>query len=388
VAALTNGERLNIMEKMRLFAVLLALVFVFAGCSQVKADKDTDTAIEIATLDNIESGQTLLLPQQVTGTSLEAAEEFFYGEWQIAKEIAFAPASTFSIDDISFLIGKTLIFSKEKATCFGDKIDYIELTAVSPVYSKSVISKEDFEESNRVTFDKLGIKGDSVTQIEVTDVKGNGATIYIKDGDTLILAGGGVYLELCRIKPQSVMKAYKEVLLNNAEFFSTDSQKKVLFYDFLTDRKIYDTDFNAVNFTVLDMDGDNIPEVIIGLTVNDEPQFYEVLHYSNNTVYGYLLTNRVLGDLKNDGTFIFSGGAADTGVGKLKFDSDDFSIDILGYSKSSQGETDLTVSYFIANKTVEKEYFDVFLNKQTEKTSVTWHEFSQSNIETELSEKP
>lgn len=186
----------------------------------------------------------------------------------------------------------------------------------------------------------------------------------------------------------SVLEAYKAVLQNKAEFLSTDSKKNLYLNDFLTNKEIYGTIFKVTHFTVLDMDGDKVPEVVLELSVGDEPEFYEVLHYMNGVVYGYLIVYRGLEELKADGTFRFSSGAADNGWGKLRFESNAFKTDILGYSKSSQGDTNLTISYFINNKPVTKESFDSFTNEQSGKKDAVWYEFSQKNIETELSANP
>jgi hypothetical protein len=159
--------------------------------------------------------------QKTSGTSLtvkNVVEEPYLGQWQIKKELAFAPASTYSNDDIKAMIGKKLTFSKESATCFGDNIEYLNNTAVNPTYKKTVISKTDFQTNNRVTFERLGITGDSITQIDAADAEGNGSTFFIKDNNTLILSGGGVYFELTRIQVlsnSSVLEGYKAVLENN-----------------------------------------------------------------------------------------------------------------------------------------------------------------------------
>ncbi len=185
-----------------------------------------------------------------------------------------------------------------------------------------------------------------------------------------------------------VLEAFNAVLQDKAEFVSTDSKKNLYLNDFLTNKEIYETVFNITHFTVLDMDGDKVPEVVLELSVGGNPQFYEVLHYMNDTIYGYLITYRGLTGLKADGTFGFSSGAADNGVGKLKFESDAFKTDKLGYSQSSQGDTDLTISYFINNEPVTKESYDSFQNEQSGKKDAVWYEFSQKNIETELSANP
>lgn len=185
-----------------------------------------------------------------------------------------------------------------------------------------------------------------------------------------------------------VLEAYKAVLQNKAEFFSTDNNKDLYLDDFLTNKEIYGTDFEITHFTVLDMDGDNVPEVVLELSVGGEPQFYEVLHYTNGKVNGYLIVYRGLEELKADGTFRFSNGAADYGWGNLRFESTPYTTDILAYSQSSQSDTGLTISYFINNGQVTKEAFDSFGNEQSGKEDAVWYEPSQKNIEAELSATP
>lgn len=183
----------------------------------------------------------------------------------------------------------------------------------------------------------------------------------------------------------SILEAYKAVLQNKAEFFSTDNKKKLYLNDFLTNKEIYGTIFKVSHFTVLDMDGDKTPEIVLELSVGDEPQFYEILHYKNDVVYGYLIVYRGLEELKADGTFRFSSGAADNGFGKLSFDLNASKTEMLAYSKSSQSDGNLTLSYFINNKPVTKEAFDSFSKEQSKKKAAVWYEFTQKNIENQLS---
>ncbi len=186
----------------------------------------------------------------------------------------------------------------------------------------------------------------------------------------------------------SELEAYKAVLLNDAEFFSVDNNKSLTLNDFLTNKELYATVFKATRFTVLDMDGDQVPEIVLELSVNDYPEFYEILHYADNTVYGYNIVYRGLEALKADGTYLYSNGAADTGYGRLKFQSTALETEILGYTQSSQSNDTITLSYFIDNKPVTKEQYDSFIKEQDEKAEPVWHEFTQTNVEAELYAKP
>lgn len=178
----------------------------------------------------------------------------------------------------------------------------------------------------------------------------------------------------------SAMEAYKTVLQNKAEFFSTDNKKKVYLNDFLTNEEIYKTKFEVTNFTVLDMDGDKIPEVVLELTVQNNVQFYEVLHYMNNGVYGYIQVYRGLENLKADGTFNWSNSASNDGIGKLRFKPNACETDNLAYIDADKKD-----KYFIANKPVTEESYNSFIKEEDGKKGAVWYEFTQNNIDTELS---
>jgi bla regulator protein BlaR1 len=135
---------------------------------------------------------------QNTAASTNQAKEAFYGQWVIKQVLAYGPSGTYSTEDAKGLVGKSLSFSADKATCFGDDPSAITKVASKPVYKKAVIINSDFTANYRMTFDKLGIKGDSIKEITVSDSKGAVCTFLIKDDNTLILVGGGTYFELVR----------------------------------------------------------------------------------------------------------------------------------------------------------------------------------------------
>lgn len=186
-----------------------------------------------------------------------------------------------------------------------------------------------------------------------------------------------------------IFNIFKSVLENNINFYSVDTNDKVNLKDFLTNEQIYGTTLKATHFTIIDMDGDKIPEIVLELAdKGNNPVCYEVLHFINNEVNGYNIVYRGLENLKTDGTFIYSNGAADNGCGKLSFASSECITNTLGYSMSSEGEGEPKISYFINNKPVTKELFHSFIKEEQGKRSVVWYEFSQKNIENELSANP
>lgn len=180
----------------------------------------------------------------------------------------------------------------------------------------------------------------------------------------------------------SALEAYKAVLENNSEFYSTENKKNVLFDDFLTNGEVFGTIFKPEHFTILDMDGDKVPEVVIELQAGN---FFEVLHYYKGEVEGYIYSNRQLGQLKADGTFAWSGAASYWGYGKLNFKStSDYKTDDIGYLVGENNNGVSATTYYIDNKPVTENAFNSFAEKQEAKPDAAWYGFSQKNIDAEF----
>ncbi len=124
--------------------------------------------------------------------------ETFFGDWVIDRVAAYGSAGTYSKEAAEGLIGRSLSFSTNSATRFGDQPSYLDKTAKNPTYVTTNISSSDFFANYHMTLDKLGITADSVTQVSASDSEGNGCTFLIKDDNTLIVIGGGTYFELVR----------------------------------------------------------------------------------------------------------------------------------------------------------------------------------------------
>lgn len=141
----------------------------------------------------------------------------------------------------------------------------------------------------------------------------------------------------------AALAAFKAVLENQSEFYSIENKKYVHFDDFLTNEEIFGTVFEPVEFTVLDMDGDQVPEVVIALQPAD---MSEVLHYTKGEVEGSIYSHRELGHLKADGTFSWAGSASHWGFGKLNFDSaHDYRTNNTGYMDVEENNGEITPIY-------------------------------------------
>lgn len=141
---------------------------------------------------------------------------------------------------------------------------------------------------------------------------------------------------------------------------------------------------NLSKFTILDMDGDNTPEVVVEIDCNENGLYYEVLHYYNDKVYGYSFQYRAMEGLKTDGTFVGSSGANDIFILKASFSKDSLNLETLAYSESTSNYDSNgypIIKFYIANKSVSKQEWIPFSDNQNAKKDVPWCEFNEQNIE-------
>lgn len=118
-----------------------------------------------------------------------------------------------------------------------------------------------------------------------------------------------------------------------------------------------------------------VPETVLELTTGGIPEFYEVLHYENGTVYGYCIVYRGLEMLKTDGTFLYSNGAADYGYGRLKFREDAYETDVLAHTGPSPNDGGMDIAYDIGGEPVKEAAFAAFEREQNAKEDAVWIAF-------------
>jgi len=160
-----------------------------------------------------------------------------------------------------------------------------------------------------------------------------------------------------------IMNEYRDVLLNNRKFFYTDEGENIYLKDLSFDKEYI---WNIEQFAIVDMNNDYVSEIVLEST-NGSAAFIIVLHYENETVYGYSFVYRGLKRLKTDGTFETSSGASIVDYRKLNFDADKYNYTVL-----ASMDNDI---FYIDNKLVtEKEIF-AFFEKQDKKENVKWFKY-------------
>lgn len=179
--------------------------------------------------------------------------------------------------------------------------------------------------------------------------------------------------------PQTAEDAYRDVLLDKAEFCYAHSKEIMTLNQFLTGND--DVILKVLRFSVMDLDQNGTPEVILWLAREiDEYYGSIVLRYQDGTVYGYEFVYRAMMELKYDGTFSFSSGASDNGFGMASFTEDTYVINKVTYCQSEGADR-----FFVNNERATEDDFLAETYAQDAKPDAAWYDFTEENIELLLS---
>ena len=132
--------------------------------------------------------------------------------------------------------------------------------------------------------------------------------------------------------------------------------------------------------TVLDLDGDGQMEAVVKeyrRGVEDTELGSLVLDVQHGVVYAYDLTLRAFNELRADGTFIYSSGAADNGIASLKPEEDSSTYQILAESRTDSAGG---ISYTVDGLTVTGTEYSAALDRQAQKPEAVWYEWNETNL--------
>ena len=180
-------------------------------------------------------------------------------------------------------------------------------------------------------------------------------------------------------KAMALVAPYQPILLNKDKFIDACDGTNKLFEEFLNQRNSHGKMFSTTKFAVLDMDGDKMPEVVVKLITNNTLQYYAILHYMNDKVYGYITEDSMFRWLLVDGTFAWSTNSPNrSGVGKPIFKTDGYEINNLYHQNLVDGKWEC----FIGDKSVPKEYYDTLVEEHFSKKNIYWYDCYPDKIST------
>lgn len=202
----------------------------------------------------------------------------------------------------------------------------------------------------------------------------------------------------CTLQPDSnapAMEAYRKILRNELSF--TEVKLKIYYSDdvMYEDSGLDGNEFTmddyftrlyvesgvvnpkyTLEFSMTDIDGDQIPEVI----VNERPCYDKlILRYEKGVVYACLLGDKQYGEIKADGTAHWESGSYHYGVGRLRLSSQ--TLEHIIIAEYEQGACPDSVETYINGVSVSKEEFSAFYTAYEDKEEVVWHDLTDENIE-------
>lgn len=180
----------------------------------------------------------------------------------------------------------------------------------------------------------------------------------------------------------SPLQAFTAVLLNEKPFLYIDQNRSEIhqgvsntvvyhitdYLDMLTEDD--KTTMSMPSFAVVDMDGDGLGEVVYQ---RSDYLGFIVLRYVDDKVIGYSINYRAMQDLKEDGTFLGTGGALISYIEKLRFLGEYLDNDCLANQYDQ--------SYWIRGEPVVKEDYMKVADEFSLKPDARWRVYSRDAID-------
>mgnify|MGYP001052948206 FL=1 len=180
------------------------------------------------------------------------------------------------------------------------------------------------------------------------------------------------------------MEAYKAVVCGDTTFRDTGTGKDLNITHIC---EVFNPEISWVSiyFTIIDLDGDGIREVILMLDSNAR-YGYEILHYQDGTIYGYYVVPRGFEELKTDSTYQGSSSAFSGNIAKIKsFSENGFTAQIMVqydyHTYDYLDENELHTYFMINGKKSSSAQIESLLDQQSAKESVKWYDVAEKSIE-------
>lgn len=135
-------------------------------------------------------------------------------------------------------------------------------------------------------------------------------------------------------------------------------------------------DVSITKYTLADLEEDGIPELILGITINESNDYGVLVLRYDSGVTGYTFAHRQMGDIKMDGTFHYSGGASNNGTARIEFHDHSWDYVRIGGVEESG---DNRVSYFWNGTEISEEAYWQWVAQQETKENAQWIAYPSEN---------
>lgn len=171
------------------FMVLGLTITILAACSSVKPT-NPDSLSAITSPQTSDNNKPTTSSQ--AGSSSGIKDKSYYGTWIIKKHVPTSNVSSLSKEDIGDYIGKKIIVDENQIVTSKETIK-------KPVFEEKTVTNSEFFENWRIQFRNIGVTGDTVTQVDVSNYKnetanGIGSTFIVtNDNKTYTFIGGALF---------------------------------------------------------------------------------------------------------------------------------------------------------------------------------------------------
>ena len=178
----------------------------------------------------------------------------------------------------------------------------------------------------------------------------------------------------------AAIEAYRAILQENALFIDTFDGE---YFDITRLKEMMapyvDYPVEADSFYLVDLDHDGTPELILAVPIGADT-FRLILRYEDSIVYSFSFPGRAFNDLRKDGNFWASGGAAESGICSITFSKEQCTVDKFTYCTIPDlavGE----VTFFVDHKEASEAEHDLAIDEWKELPYADWYECADENID-------
>ena len=178
----------------------------------------------------------------------------------------------------------------------------------------------------------------------------------------------------------AAIEAYRAILQENALFVDTLDGE---YFDITRLKEMMapyvDYPVEADSFYLVDLDHDGTPELILAVPIGTDT-FRLILRYEDSIVYSFSFPGRAFNNLRKDGTFWASGGAAESGICSITFSKEQCTVDKFTYCTIPDlavGE----VKYYVDHKEVSESEWDLAADEWKELPYADWYECVDEDID-------
>ena len=178
----------------------------------------------------------------------------------------------------------------------------------------------------------------------------------------------------------AAIEAYRAILQENATFVSATRGE---YFDITRLKEMMapyvDYPVEADSFYLVDLDHDGTPELILSVPIGATGSSL-VLRYEDSIVYSFDFSERAFSDLRKDGTFWTSSGAAESGICSITFSKEQCTVDKFTYCTIPDlavGE----VKYYVDHKEVSESEWDLAADEWKELPYADWYECVDEDID-------